>query len=241
MKYKGVEELYFPNYTYDKEVFLSNLNRLNDIEKEDLKNFLSFLRRQNNKQFNESESGVSLIKLHKLEKFLQNLFQEDITFSTKRAGLTGTEKGFQSFIPSNVLEELYALVLEENKNKAVIEIKHTYENKKQIKYLELVGDDFIYNGVKMEIATSTRTYKMLRAVYEYFNGESGEILYKDLSKIMCKIKGLKNESNSSIKKLFRESITSNTSTLFSKIKPFETNGKKLFETIRGIGIRFNNN
>lgn len=241
MKYKGVEELYFPNYTYDKEVFMSNLNRLDDIEKEDLKNFLSFLRKQNNKPFNESESGLSLIKLHKLEKFLQNLFQEDITFSTKRAGWTGTEKGFQSFIPQNVLEELYSAILKDSEKKTVIEIKNTFEKVNHKRYLILDNDEFIHNGSPLNLSHNTILFRLLKEVYVFTQGNSALLTYKDIFKITKKIVEYKKLNNDILRLKFRQHLTTNKGGVRKHIEQKETNNKWLFSSIRSKGVFFNNN
>ncbi len=55
------------------------------------------------------------------------------------------------------------------------------------RYLVLKKDEFFYNNLELKIKPTTLLYKILRTVYEGFNGKSGEMQYKELFKELRKI------------------------------------------------------
>lgn len=121
---------------------------------------------------------------------------------------------------------------------ATEEIKETLDMENR--YLVLKNDEFFYNNLDLKIKPTTLLYRILRTVYEGFNGKSGEMQYKELFKELRKIQKIKYESTNEIRRRVRQDLTSKTMGLGEKINNVEKNGKKLFETINGKKLVFNN-
>jgi hypothetical protein len=108
------------------------------------------------------------------------------------------------------------------------------------RYLVLKNDKFLYNNLELEIEPTTLLYQILRTVYKGFNGKSGEMQYKELFNELRKIQKIKYESTDEIRRRVRQDLTSKTMGLGEKINKVEKNGKKLFKTINGKKLVFNN-
>jgi hypothetical protein len=120
---------------------------------------------------------------------------------------------------------------------ALKEIREVLDNKNR--YLNLKNDLFFYNGHQLKIKPETLFYEILRNVFNFFNGKSGERQYKELFEELRKIKKLKRWSDYKLKEKIRQELTSKSMGLGRKIKAVENNGQKLFET-QGDKITFNN-
>jgi len=122
-------------------------------------------------------------------------------------------------------------------------IKSMVEAENNKKYLTLRGDVFIYNNSKLEVNAGTHAYSLLRAIYEYLDGQSGEISYVQFSDEVRKNKRYKEYTNKKVRETLQKYITTGAKTkggLEGKLKPVEMNGKPLIEIIKDFGMRFNN-
>lgn len=110
------------------------------------------------------------------------------------------------------------------------------------KYLLLRDDIFIYNNAKLPVSAGTHRYSFLRAIYEYSNGESRKIGYKELADEVRKNKRYKNYSDKKITETLQKYITGKSDGEFRDkiINSVEANNKPLIETIKDFGIYFNN-
>ncbi len=122
---------------------------------------------------------------------------------------------------------------------AVSEIKEVIEKKNR--YLILEQDVFLYNGSRLNIQSDSYGYIILRNIYNILNGKSGEITYKDLTKILSEEKKFKGFSSEKIIEKIRKYATSHTEGVGLKIKEKEKNNKPLISVKYRRGIIFNNN
>ncbi len=85
-----------------------------------------------------------------------------------------------------------------------------YVLNKSNNYLVLSGDIFYFENKTIPIKSETILYKILRLVYEYFNGNDGRIVLKDLYKKLKTIKELKYRTNEQLARKVRQDLSSKT-------------------------------
>ncbi len=120
---------------------------------------------------------------------------------------------------------------------AMNEIKEVLEKKDCC--LVLKKEIFFYKEYQLKIEPTSQLYKIIRTVYESFNGRSGERQYEDLFPELRKIRELKSKSDKELRVKIRQDLTSKAMGLGEKINTLEK-GKRLFETQAGKKLFFHN-
>ncbi len=112
--------------------------------------------------------------------------------------------------------------------------------KKSKYYLTIKDDIFYYNNSPLKISNQTILYRVIKCVYDYFEGKNGEIQFKDLHKELKKIKGFSRKTKPELSLLIRQNLTSKSSGIGKKIGLRKSDVNNLFKTEDSKKLIFKN-
>lgn len=118
----------------------------------------------------------------------------------------------------------------------------TLLDKSDLYYIIKDGEDFLYEGNILELSKTANYYKLFYILYTIVP-DGGQALYEDLIKEVRKRSLIrKNQSDKYVLKYIQDNLTGRQNGFLKKANIPEKlpNGKSLIETIRSIGIYFNN-
>jgi len=183
------------------------------------------------KQFFETDEIISKHKKYKAEKWEKLVKNID-----------GEQESETQPKTQKVLHEHIHRVDKNIQENGII-FKHLSEKGNNASYyITKKDDDFYYKGQYLKLSKKSEYYKVFCSLYAKLPG-GGEIKYKELAvEIHSRLPATKGKTNEEMTKFIQDNLTGSKNGFFryAGIPDTEDNGKPLIETMRGVGVRFNN-